>query len=139
MFELWCKRSYFLAERDNYIALKKRETIIQISEHFQALSIPSCMLYMSPSQMRMWLHAFAYCLVVNQPFWKLLTQNRANTLECARTHERSSQRSTPAKPWADRSDRCRRPVSPVQAGSSQRPRTTSSGGTPSELMNVGLS
>ena len=40
----------------------------------------------------------------------LLTQNRANTLECARTRERSSKRSTPAKPWADRSDRFRRPV-----------------------------
>ena len=80
MFELWCKRSYFLAERDNYIALKKRETVIQISEHFQALSIPSCMLYMSPSQMSMWLHAFAYCLVVNQPFWK--QKKLASSVSC---------------------------------------------------------
>jgi hypothetical protein len=40
----------------------------------------------------------------------LLTQNRGNTLECARTRELSSKRSTPAKPWADRSDRFRRPV-----------------------------
>ena len=45
--------------------------------------------------------------------WLLLPQNRANTLECARTHRRSSKRSEPAMPWrtdltdsADRSDRC---------------------------------
>ena len=65
----------------------------------------------------------------------LLTQNRANTLECARTRERSSKRSTPAKPWADRSDRYRRPV---QAGTRWKPRTASSGGTPSELVIVEL-
>jgi len=38
-------------------------------------------------------------------FGILLTQNRANTLECARTRERSSKRSKLAKPWADRSER----------------------------------
>ena len=44
---------------------------------------------------------------------RLLTQNHANTLECARTRRRSSKRSEPAMPWrtgltgsADRSDRC---------------------------------
>ena len=43
----------------------------------------------------------------------LLTQNRANTLECARTCRRSSKLSEPAEPWrtgltgsTDRSDRC---------------------------------
>ena len=68
--------------------------------------------------------------------WWVLTQNRANTLECARTRERSSKRSTPAKPWADRSDRFRRPVWPVQAGARWKPRTASSGGTPSELVGL---
>jgi hypothetical protein len=42
MFELWCKNSYRLSERDNYLPEKnKRETIIQISEHFQALLVNS--------------------------------------------------------------------------------------------------
>ena len=43
----------------------------------------------------------------------MLTQNRTNTLECARTRRRLSKRSEPAEPWrtgltgsTDRSDRC---------------------------------
>ena len=43
---------------------------------------------------------------------RVLTENRANTLECARTRRRSSKRSEPAMPWrtsltgsADWSDR----------------------------------
>ena len=44
---------------------------------------------------------------------RVLTQNRANTLECTRMRRRSPKRSEPAMPWqtgltgsADRSDRC---------------------------------
>ena len=47
----------------------------------------------------------------------VLTQNRANTLECVRTRGRSSKRSTPRNPRqagltgaADRSDRCKQGV-----------------------------
>ena len=47
------------------------------------------------------------CQLSYPQFASLLTQNRANTLEYARMRERSSKRSTPAKPWADRSDRFR--------------------------------
>ena len=43
----------------------------------------------------------------------MLTQNRVNTLECARTRRKSSKQSEPAVPWqigltgsADRSDQC---------------------------------
>ena len=68
----------------------------------------------------------------------VLIHNCANTLECARTCKRSSKQSTPTKPWVDRSNRYRRPVWPVQAGTRWKPRTTSSGGTPSELADLGM-
>ena len=62
-------------------------------------------------------HGELYCRWVRVPVaspaardWRVLTQNRANTLEYARTCERSSKRSTPAELWADRSDRFHRPV-----------------------------
>ena len=55
---------------------------------------------------------------------------RSNTLGCIRTCEKSSKWSTLKESCADRSDwLCRTPC---------RPTTTSSGGTPSELVELGL-
>ena len=51
-----------------------------------------------------------YHLLDDFPPYFVLTQNRANTLECARTRRRSSKPSEPVVSWADRSDRLRRPV-----------------------------
>ena len=60
--------------------------------------------------------SLVYCLFITGGliiYILLLTQNRANTLECTRTRRRSSKRSEPAMPWrtgltgsTDRSNRC---------------------------------
>jgi len=75
--------------------------------------------------------SLVYCLFITGGliiYILLLTQNRANTLECASTCERSSKRSTPAKPLAGRSDLCKQGVTRnLEQRAQEGPRRSSRG------------
>ena len=68
----------------------------------------------------------------------LLTQICANTLKSARTRGSSTRSSPIGSLRTDRSDRLWRPVRPVLQRTPRKPKTSSSGGTPLELVDLGL-